>query len=464
MTHPSHPGLTTSNKSRTGSLIAAAVTIGFAAVVAMWVVWFLTNLPAVATHVPHSVSGPLILLVAAAVLLAGCTRLPRNDRLVAGVLAGGIAGLVDLLALGSQLTAPTKEGSAAPGTSGLVPNAVLIAVCFIAVMCITGLVAGFGARSMGGQRSARSPREWYASFAMVNAWAILPLLALGGLVTSAKAGFAVPDWPGTYGANMLLYPIALMTEPRIFLEHSHRLFGMMVGLTTVAGFVFSLVSGSSGRVKLTAAGLLALVILQGIAGGVWTQDKAKWMVIAHGVTGQVFFALACAHAASVSGSWLSFRSSDAANTVLRPRAGILVLLGLLFVQLVMGTMARHLGSKGTHAVYTHAALAMVILILGIIVATKMMKLKPTPQHGKSLWLAGHNVLMAIGLQFLLGWVALIVWYSTKDAVAPVSSELATAEAIKPWEVIARTAHQANGALVMGSSAVMAVWGLARRKA
>jgi hypothetical protein len=93
----------------------------------------------------------------------------------------------------------------------------------------------------------------------------------------------------------------------------------------------------------------------------------------------------------------------------------------------------------------------------------MMRLKPTPEHGKPLWLAGHNVLMAIGLQFLLGWVALVVWYSTKDAVAPTAAELAAATPIKPWEVIARTAHQANGALVMGSSAVMAVWGLARRR-
>ncbi|NBU42448.1 MAG: cytochrome oxidase assembly protein, partial [Planctomycetia bacterium] len=34
------------------------------------------------------------------------------------------------------------------------------------------------------------------------------LLAFGALVTTYEAAMAVPDWPGTFGHNMLLFPLA----------------------------------------------------------------------------------------------------------------------------------------------------------------------------------------------------------------------------------------------------------------
>jgi cytochrome c oxidase assembly protein subunit 15 len=38
------------------------------------------------------------------------------------------------------------------------------------------------------------------------ACATFPLLWVGGLVTTTKAGMAVPDWPNTFGYNLFLYP------------------------------------------------------------------------------------------------------------------------------------------------------------------------------------------------------------------------------------------------------------------
>ena len=32
------------------------------------------------------------------------------------------------------------------------------------------------------------------------------LVWMGGLVTSNRAGLAVPDWPNTYGYNMFFFP------------------------------------------------------------------------------------------------------------------------------------------------------------------------------------------------------------------------------------------------------------------
>ncbi len=452
--------------ARWPSRFGAAITLGFAAAVAMWIIWFLVHMPATIDLMPQAVSGPLLLLVAAVALMIGLMRLPREDRLPVGTLAGLVAGLVTLLILGTRLTQQATAPDAMTNASELRPQAPLMIAGFLLAMCAAGVVAGFGAVSLGGSsaRLRRSPASWLASFAVVNAVAILPLLTLGGLVTSTKAGFAVPDWPGTYGANMFLYPIGLMSEPRIFLEHTHRLFGAMVGLTTAVGFVFALCCAPKGWMKLAALGLLLLVIAQGVAGGLWTQEKAKALVILHGMTGQIYFALTLAYAAALSERWARWRDDTAARAAVRtPARGITVLLVLLLVQLAMGTMVRHLGSKGVHALYTHATLSMVILVLAIMVGTKMMRLKATPVHGKSLWWAGHHVVLAVGLQFVLGWIALLAWMSAKDQVAPLSSELASAAAIKPWDALVRTAHQANGALVLGSSAVMAVWGLSRAK-
>jgi cytochrome c oxidase assembly protein subunit 15 len=57
-------------------------------------------------------------------------------------------------------------------------------------------------------------------------------LITGGLVTGLKAGLAVPDWPTSYGHNMLLYPLAEMSGGK-YVEHAHRLYGMLVGVTAI---------------------------------------------------------------------------------------------------------------------------------------------------------------------------------------------------------------------------------------
>ena len=52
------------------------------------------------------------------------------------------------------------------------------------------------------------------------------------MVTSKNVGLAVPDWPTTFGYNMFLYPLSRMTGA-VYYEHAHRLFGSLVGLTTL---------------------------------------------------------------------------------------------------------------------------------------------------------------------------------------------------------------------------------------
>ena len=56
----------------------------------------------------------------------------------------------------------------------------------------------------------------------------LPLLYVGGSVTTYRVGLAVPDWPTTFDENMFLYNF--WEAPfGVRLEHAHRLYGAAVG-------------------------------------------------------------------------------------------------------------------------------------------------------------------------------------------------------------------------------------------
>src|SRR5688572_13709785 len=50
------------------------------------------------------------------------------------------------------------------------------------------------------------PGRWLHRWAVLIVALVWPLIWVGGQVTTYDAGMAVPDWPGTYGYNLFLYP------------------------------------------------------------------------------------------------------------------------------------------------------------------------------------------------------------------------------------------------------------------
>ena len=73
----------------------------------------------------------------------------------------------------------------------------------------------------------------------------LPLLFVGGSVTTYRVGMAVPDWPTTFGINMFLYDF--WNAPfGVRVEHTHRLYGAAVGLATIVLAVWLRWSSSRG--------------------------------------------------------------------------------------------------------------------------------------------------------------------------------------------------------------------------
>src|SRR5262245_41823703 len=111
---------------------------------------------------------------------------------------------------------------------------------------------------------------WPHRLAVALALVTFPLIWVGGLVTTYKAGMAVPDWPGTYGYNLFLYPWQswLAAPWDLFIEHGHRLLGSLAGLVSIALVVSVLLTDRRPWLVGAAFGVLLLVILQGVLGGV----------------------------------------------------------------------------------------------------------------------------------------------------------------------------------------------------
>lgn len=229
--------------------------------------------------------------------------------------------------------------------------------------------------------SSASP--WPHRWAVLLVGATFPLIWVGGLVTTYKAGMAVPDWPTTYGYNPFLYPLATWLHGSwdIFIEHGHRLWGTVVGCVTI-GFVASAWLQDGRRwLRYCAWGALAAVIFQGVLGGMRVRLDETLLARIHGCVGPAFFAYATLLAVFTSGWWRRVaeqRPADArqapgsSGRISSPIAGALVRLAcatalLAYVQIVLGSLLRHvpLGTGPATfraAVWAHVLMAIVLTI------------------------------------------------------------------------------------------------------
>lgn len=194
------------------------------------------------------------------------------------------------------------------------------------------------------QATEKVPGAALRGFAAVLVVATLFLVFMGGQVKSHDAGLAVPDWPTTYGENMFTFPPAQWIG-NIFHEHVHRLLASGVGLMTVILAVWLFVSDRRRWVK--GLGLLAvvLVIAQGVLGGLTVLYLLPTGVsVAHGVLAQSFLALTIVLAYALSREWFRRRKQEDAASGTAARLAMMV-IGLIFVQLVIGAFVRHTDSE-----------------------------------------------------------------------------------------------------------------------
>ena len=434
------------------AVLAAALTVGFGTVVGMWLVGFVTHLPGL--RPPAVVIAVLLLAIQA---LGGwiAGRIGGGSMWV-GALAGLFTGLVNLLIVGSVVSSLPAEGA---GGSELVPNWAVIAAGSVAFSTIVGLIAGaIGLK--GAPHGAATREEWLWRFALVTVSAAMPVLLSGGLVTSTGTGLAVPDWPTSYSANMFLYPLSKMTGG-IYYEHAHRLFGSLIGFTTLVLMIFMFIVERRGWVKVLGVLAFVMVCAQGVLGGVRVtsattvsevpspealSDNRMSLALAalHGTTAQIFFGFLCALAVVLSPAWQGHDGSVARETETRLRPMGVALVAALMVQLALGSVTRHF--QHAHAMLTHIGFALVVIVLACLVGFRAGG--GAFDHLPMVKRLGKSLVHAVGLQAALGVATLLVVFPYE----PGRQDPA-------YAVIIATSHQATGALLMGCAWALAAWGL-----
>jgi len=282
-------------------------------------------------------------------------------------------------------------------------------------------------------RSYRRGPHWIALAAAVFT---VPLLYVGGSVTTYRVGLAVPDWPTTFGINMFLYDF--WNAPfGVRVEHTHRLYGAAVGLCTILLTGWLLAFDRRWWMKGMGVLALAAVIIQGVLGGTRVTQMSTVLAAVHGCTGQAFFGLLVALCVWTGRDWLSGPEprTDAEGT--RP----LALSLLLFVsgQIVVGSWLRHFGTWP--ALVAHAGLAAAVWLAAVILAIRVERRRSSlPFLVPSARAVG---ILAI-VQIALGIVSLVYLLPFDGNPRPVSF----------YQAVMRTAHQTNGALLLAATVVV----------
>ncbi len=411
------------------------LAVGFGTTVAMWAFGYVARFPWV------ELSPAILFLGLFLIMLLGGYAAGRYTAYGwrGGLCASLLISVLNLLILGSLITGDQPNQ--------IVPSALFWLPGSFLFFAMTGTLGGW----FGSLQSPRSIQpNWCAILAYVAAIATFLLLIAGGLVTSFQEGLSVPDWPNSYGYNMFLYPLSRMTGG-IYYEHSHRLLGALVGLTTMILCINYYLVESRGWLRRLTVIAFVLVILQGVLGGLRVTghftlsdsfDDTRpniYLAILHGVAGQIFFALMVAISFFASTYWKRNPTVTFSPSASTERKLNIILFSLLLLQLVFGAILRHIEG----GLLVHITLASIIFIFIMINSLRVWGLYPTQRLFQIL---GPTFITLAVLQIVLGFCALYAISTTEVESVPTKVD-----------IVFTTLHQIVGAFLLAASLLMLLW-------
>ncbi len=310
----------------------------------------------------------------------------------------------------------------------------------------------------------RTGTRWWAQpkfWAWAAAVMIFPLIWVGGLVTTHDAGMAVPDWPGTYGYNLFLYPVStwLYGPFDLFIEHGHRLLGSVVGLLAIALCYTSWRFEPRRWYRWGAVGLLCAVIAQGLLGGFRVVLDGRTIAMLHGCGGPIVFAFAVFMALSASKDWRGALATIESRGM--SRLSIALVCGTI-LQLYLGAQLRHTLPTTSPVgflsmVHLHLTVALLLTLLILIIAF----IVRTRAYGaaREIRTPANVLLLLLFVQLNLGLATWVANYALpwSELTAWLSQYVISAKGY--WESFLVTGHQATGSLMIAASVWLAcrVW-------
>jgi len=198
-----------------------------------------------------------------------------------------------------------------------------------------------GSTSKSAAVTDRRYSKWLNRFAWFTCIATLFLICSGGMVTSKGVGLAVPDWPTTFGYNMIVFPVSKWVGGILF-EHTHRLIASAVGFLTIILAIWLWRSGDRKWIRNLGIIALGLVILQGVLGGLRVTMLKDEIGIFHACLAQGFLGLLVVIGLVTTKFWWTLTNVVIAQTKIGPVTTLAVAITLaIYAQLALGATMRH---------------------------------------------------------------------------------------------------------------------------
>ena len=182
---------------------------------------------------------------------------------------------------------------------------------------------------------------WLNRFAWLLCGTTVLLICSGGMVTSKGVGLAVPDWPTTFGYNMFLFPVSKWVGGILF-EHTHRLIASAVGFMTIILAVWLGLAEQRRWVRNLGYLALALVIFQGVLGGLRVTMLKDEIGIFHACLAQAFLGLLVIIALITTEFWRSLPNAEVDPIRMKTIKSLaLIATVAIYIQLALGATMRH---------------------------------------------------------------------------------------------------------------------------
>ena len=274
-------------------------------------------------------------------------------------------------------------------------------------------------------------------YTALAAGCVFLLIIAGALVTSNEAGLSVPDWPTSFGSLYRIPPLV----GGVKFEHGHRMLAELIGLLTIGVAVWTQKVDQRRWMRVLGWCALGTVVAQGILGGLTVLFYLPPAIsTAHATLAQTFFCIMVSIAFFTSRSWV-----QAPEAVIRPEARprlttlAMLTVAAVWLQLIMGAAFRHSGIR----LLPHLiGAAVVFCMVNWLAITTLRRHRAVPQ----LATPATVLLILLAVQITLGvasYITRILW--SQEASAPLASM-----------IVATVAHVACGALVLVTTAILAI--------
>ena len=290
-------------------------------------------------------------------------------------------------------------------------------------------------------QTVASESPWINRLAWATALIALLPISIGAVVTTVDAGMAFADWPTSDGHGMLAYPWLKSTGDK-FLEHGHRLAGMLIGVMSLGLAAVAFTWECRSSVRMLVGMILAGVILQGLLGGSRVIQNERVLALMHGQFAAWVFSLMGLLVAMTGRYWEPApKVSDSSRSWTTFLSGM-VLVVVLLTQYLLGGMLRHLGDANAWLI--HPWFAMVVAIAAVVFCVLAQRTGEVTLARAGRWVVGFVVAQA-----LLGIATWGVKYGFPqwDIVAVQNSSL---------QVAIRSFHKVLGLMTLMTAFVAAV--------